>query len=792
MAHKLVYFFLIFFNFVLPSLTQAASKNSLPAFQRGKVRISFLNPIVVRLEYSPTGVFVDSPTLFAQKRDDFLKVTTNDVGNRKLFRTKNMDVLYTPDDRPFSSQNLQIRIVDKYVHTVWVPGVKNLKNLGGAIESLDRYDGLKGPVPVDDGLLSRDGWGLVDDSGKPILKDGWVQASNAIDNTDLYFFSFGSDYPSALKALADVSGNIPIPRKYTFGSWYSRYWKYSQDEFKTIVNEYNQHDFPLDIMVMDTDWHLRNWSGYTWNKDLIPDGKGLISWMHDQGLAVTLNDHPSWGMAACEENYIPFMQALNLTPALCKGDPNTADYVWFQPDNQNYMSAFTKFAHGPRDGEGVDFWWLDWQQWQFTAKDSVRVKLDGSKDNNHLPEDIKSHAVKNLEVMPWLNRYYFDQSESKGERGLSFSRWGGWGDQKNPIHFSGDTTSNFETLKYQIPFTVNSSNSGAFFWTHDTGGHLGGRNEESYVRWAQFTSMSATLRLHSSSDPQMDRRPWTYSSQAESALRDTFHLRSELLPYIYTQASKAYFLSFPLLRPMYFNFSQTEAAYHQPQEYFFGDDLIVAPITEDRVNGLASQNVWLPNGEWYDYFSNQIVSAGHANWAGSWGSSNVNYDSPDAKSQGEGIDFRVSKSLNEFPLFVRAGSVIPMQPYRNRMTQTPLTELVVRGYLTSANSVGYSTLYEDDGITNGYQSGENLQTPLSIVQRQNKTRINVYAATGNYPQMIKTRNITFEFVGSGKVTHAFINDQEVPFEFDPSKNIYRVRIQNAPTNQTVFADIDRS
>ena len=134
---------------------------------------------------------------------------------------------------------------------------------------------------------------------------------------------------------------------------------------------------------------------------------------------------------------------------------------------------------------------------------------------------------------------------------MSFSRWGGWGDHRNPIHFSGDAGTRWPMLEFEVPFTTTAGNVGCFFWSHDIGGHTGGRNEESYMRWVQFGATSAALRSHSTRKPDMDRRPWTYSRQAEDSMRLSFHLRSELFPYIYSSAWQSCAESVPLSRPMY-------------------------------------------------------------------------------------------------------------------------------------------------------------------------------------------------------------------------------------------------
>lgn len=154
-------------------------------------------------------------------------------------------------------------------------------------------DGVSSDIKVKDGILSKCGWHVIDDSGKPILKSGWIAPNTLHNNIDIYLFAYGRNYKLALKDLCCVSGRAELPRKYVFGSWYSRWWPYTDEEIKNIVKGYDEHDFPLDIMVIDMDWHYHDWeiktnedekyrakygyghadnlgwTGYTWNKNLI-------------------------------------------------------------------------------------------------------------------------------------------------------------------------------------------------------------------------------------------------------------------------------------------------------------------------------------------------------------------------------------------------------------------------------------------------------------------------------------------------------------------------------------------
>jgi len=338
------------------------------------------------------------------------------------------------------------------------------------------------------------------------------------------------------------------------------------------------------------------------------------------------------------------------------------------------MDTLFKFAQEPLEKMGVDLWWTDY--W-FDGKKLPRGKIPWTSELYTL----------------WVNEAYFRHSERRGLRGQDFTRWGDWGDHRHPILFSGDTWMLWPTLEFEVPFTANSGNTGAFFWSHDIGGYQGEADGELLARWAQFGAFSAALRVHSKnmsyvSLPPIDKRPWIYDKMVEDSMRASYHLRSMLFPYVYSSARQSSEESVPLSRPLYFESPAVEEAYHNPQEYLYGDAFLVAPITKP---GTGPQKVWFPDGVWYDWFTGERFEGG---------------------TQKE-----FSKGLDSFPLFARGGVPIPMQPYAERMATEPLKTLVVRVY---PGEQGRFDLYEDDGLTQDYLSGHYGLTPLSY--RRNGAR----------------------------------------------------------------------
>lgn len=715
-----------------------------PIFE-GDARFSVISPELIRMEHATGGEFVDDPSWFAIHRQAGRERAEIRRENGTLtIRTASISLVYQPDGKPFHSGNLTARIRRGEEIVAWHPGLKQKENLGATLPTLDH---ARGPVRLDDGLLAREGWFLLDDSRSVLFKDGWIAPRPANEAIDWYLFGYGYEFRKAIRDLALVGGRVPLPRKYVLGSWYSRFWPYTADEFKAIVREYEDHDFPLDVLVMDMDWHLTDtlllnvrrrgsrqwvWGGYTWNRELISDPSGLIAWLHDRNIAVTLNDHPADGIQPHEEMYGDFMRAMGR-------DPEDGKAIPFDAGDRRFLESFAEHAYASREKEGVDFWWLDWQQ-------------EISPPN--LPE------ITNLAI---LNRFHFQRSSSETRRGLSFGRWGGWGDHRCPIHFSGDADTGWNMLAFQVPFTAAGGNAGAFYWSHDIGGHVGERNEESYARWCQFGTLSAAMRSHSIFREELDRRPWTYPEWAENSMRLSFHLRSELMPYIYSTAWQAHRESLPLIRPMYLMHPKEEEAYHNGQQYYFGDHLLVAPITAPGVGEkrVAWQLVWFPDGPWFQFFTGEKFDKGHA----------------------VGV-----ADIDSFPLYARGGIPLVMQPYTARPGTAPLTTLRIRCYPGRDGVLGESLLYEDDGISNRYLKNERAVTPLRYLRNGDKVTITIGRTEGTYAGQPQKRAYILEF----PCTEAFpgVDHPGAKVSYDAASRTNRIELPAAPLDKPVVVSVE--
>lgn len=717
-------------------------------FVLGNYRLTFITDHLVRLEYAVGQRFLNDSTLFAVNRKDFpVEVTMKKNGRKHVFTTKAMTVELDNDGFPYGQNNLRITFLMQGKTKGWCLTDGQSGNLRGALVTLD---GVSGEAPRQEGLLSRNGWYLIDDTGKDVYRNGRLAVRDRNHVQDFYFFAYGTDYKAALKSLAAISGPAPMTRKYVHGAWYCRWWQYTADDYRELVRGYHEHDFPLDIMVFDMDWHkkdfasgtghafTRGWTGYSWNRKLIPDPAGLIKEFKDQQVYVVLNEHPHDGLRPEEDAYEAFAAEL--------GEKYTRDGVpLFDAGDPVYMEQFMKHAHKESDDMGVAFWWLDWQQ-------------------DYAYPYVRGTTTRHL---PWLNEIYYNYSARDQLRGAGFSRWGGWGDHRHPIQFSGDAVGNWETLRFEVDLTTTSGNAGCFFWAHDIGGFYDGLDPELYTRWTQFGLLNSSLRIHSVVGEKSDRRPWLWGEREEKAMRRVYHLRSQLMPYIYSSVRQCHTDMLPLNRGLYIEQPEEEASYQHPYEFYFGDLILGAPVTEPGkgADRTVDQQVWFPAGcDWYSLFTGK-------------------------RFQG-GTTVTVSCPLEESPVFVKGGWPLPMQPYRERMASAPLDTLVVRCYPGREGDNNTYTLYEDDGLTKDYMKGRFATTELKYSRTPEAVEVAVAPARGEYEGQPSQRAYEIQLPGLPEKARVRVNGRRAKAVYDNELQGLRVSVKATPVDRGIVVRVE--
>ncbi|MGH3372801.1 MAG: TIM-barrel domain-containing protein, partial [Nocardioidaceae bacterium] len=531
------------------------------------------------------------------------------------------------DKGPFSPEGLSVLAKGDFSShdNMWRFG-QSVANLGGTARTLDDVDGA---CELEDGILSRNGIAVVDDSGTMLLTDeGWVAPRDS-GNIDLYVFAYGRDYRDAVKALYRLTGKQPLLPRFALGNWWSRYHPYSAGEYVDLIDRFTRERLPFSVGVIDMDWHItevdpsygNGWTGYTWNRDLFPDPAGFLAALHERGLRISLNVHPADGIRAFEDAYEPMAARMGIDPA--SGLP-----VNFDPADPDFIDAYLEEVHHPLEADGVDFWWLDWQSGNYS-------KLPG------------------LDPLWILNHFHYLDSGRAGRRPLTFSRYAGVGSHRYPVGFSGDTVISWASLHFQPYFTATASNIGYGWWSHDIGGHFFGRkDDELATRWVQFGVFSPVMRLHSAADPFNSKEPWRFDERADRVMRRFLRPRHQLLPYLYSMNHRAHVDDEPLVQPMYYEHPWEEQAYLATNQYLFGSELMVAPITTPVVPELRLGRVrtWIPDGTWIDFFTGLVYRGGRSAY--------------------------LHRDLDSIPVLARSGAIVPLVPEDEVTNDTGNPEVV--------------------------------------------------------------------------------------------------------------------
>ena len=412
-------------------LMGAKAEVSNVAYSDNQVRFTVISEGAVRMEYAPDGQFTDNKSFMAVNRDYEPVDYKVKQGSWIEITTPVLKLRYKKGSGEFTDKNLVITSASKKKDAfrfTWKPGMKQQQNLKGTFRTLDGYDGdvrtfdtpegKKGEhMEIEDGIIARDGWTLIDDS-KSLLFDGdpkweWVTERKNTNGQDWYFMAYGTDYKRALKDYTRFAGKMPLPPRYAFGYWWSRYWLYSDKEVRNLAKDLRNYGFPLDVLVIDMDWHYTEkdrggWTGWTWNKELFPNYRRLLKDLNDDNLKVTLNLHPADGVDWYEEKYPEVARAMGV-------DPATKQRIdWLGSDKKFMTTMFDKILN-PMMADGVDFWWLDWQQHIY---------------------DRKLTTLKNTW---WTSRCFFTNMQQYTEkRPMIYHRWSGLGNHRYQVGFSGD------------------------------------------------------------------------------------------------------------------------------------------------------------------------------------------------------------------------------------------------------------------------------------------------------------------------------------------------------------------
>lgn len=746
----------------LSGVAQTTNQNSDPTadpkavvMAGNDVRFTVLTDGMVRMEWATEGVFTDQASFVAvNRRTPVPDFEVKHKGKTITITTSKFELTYKVGSGRFDKHNLSVRSLIDRSKFVWTPSSRQSCNLKGTYRTLDGYDGdthsrTGEKMAIEDGLLARDGWTLIDESNNFLFDNSdwsWVTKRTDSERQDWYLMIYGTGYKQALADYALVAGSVPLPPRFAFGYWWSRYWSYSDTELRDLTAKFDRYQIPLDVMVIDMDWHrvdsvLTNsrdqfgqrkwWTGWTWNRNLFPAPEKLIGWFDSQSIKTTLNLHPASGIAPHEECYEQFAKAVDFDTSTGQNIPNVAS-------DKRYVTTLFDVVLHPMQRYGIDFWWLDWQQW---------------KDDP---------AVEGLSNTWWLNYLFFSDMERNGNaRPMLYHRWGGLGNHRYQIGFSGDAIISWRSLAFQPYFTASASNVLYGYWSHDLGGHMFAAGQEHrldpelYTRWMQYGVFSPIFRTHSTKDTTLNKELWNFGGAWFDALWSAVDLRYRLVPYIYSAAYQCHTTGISICRPMYYDYPDNEESYARNNEYMFGDDMIVVPVTTPMQNGVSTVEVWLPEGsDWYEWHTGTLLKGGYT---------------------GER-----QFAIDQYPVYVRAGAVVPMYASGvKRLDNEP--DKIELALFPGAS--GSTVIYSDSGNDKAYDS-RHATTTVSTLREGNRLTVEIGATTGRYEGIEPTRHIELHIYAAGYPVKLESDTPKADISYRGSELCLVVDLGDCPTDRT--------
>lgn len=646
------------------------------------IRITYLTSRLIRVE---SGAFTDLASYTVWFRN-FAAGNMNVTQQGKKILVETADVIFTiKSQKPYS---------------VYFKDTKNTeifsrqKNLKGTRRTLDMTFGA---VPLKDGFITENGAYLLDDSCTMLINKNGNFVSRAKGSKDYYAFAYGKNYRETIKAFYKISSPTPLIPRFALGVWWSRYHAYTQKEYLDLMERFREEDIPLTVATVDMDWHWvkkkdikdrfgvkydgcgsYGWTGYSWDTNLFPDYKQFLNKLKEDNLHITLNLHPADGVHSYEDMYENMAKAVGT-------DPKTKQKIQFRCGDDCFWNAYFDVLHKPYEKDGVDFWWIDWQQ--------------GKKSD-----------IKGLDPLNALNHYHYLDNAEDGRMPMILSRYAGFGSHRYPLGFSGDTAINWKVLDFQPYFTANAANVAYTWWSHDIGGHhMGYRDDDLYMRWLQFGVFSPIMRLHSTAIELLGKEPWKYKAEVYRCAKEWLSFRHKMIPYIFTMDYRTHKDGLALCEPMYYSYPNTDNAYKVPNQYMFGSELMVCPITKPQHKELnmGSVRAWIPQGRWTDIFTNQSY-------------------------EGEKC-ITLFRDLNTIPVLAKEGAIIPLSADKGNQTDNP-ENLEIWAF--SGN--GTFTLVEDNARTD--YDKHKAETKFEMTYTDNKLTFMINKVKGDLSVIPQKRN----------------------------------------------------
>ena len=712
-----------------PDLSKSVA-NERAVFQGPNYRITVLTERLVRLEYSVDGHFSDDLTTLVQHRRFSVPQFKVEQDQTYLVITTSYFMLQYLKNKPFLGPKFapdsNLKVVLLNTDKMWFYGQAEARNFKGGAISLDDY---KGRVKLDKGLYSTDGFVMLDDSGNFEIDANGFLVKPDVNKVDLYLFMYKRDFGMCLRDYFTLTGYPPLIPRYALGVWWNREKIYNFDNTKSLVKAFNRYQIPLSVLLLSEFWHIKDANdynlyrtGFSFNRELFPNPEEFVKYMHDRGVRVGVNIDPSEGVRKEEDRYLNIAQELNIA------DGVTIPYNVF---DKNFMALYVKHLIDPLLDLGVDVYWLDYK--------------------------------KDLEAIQTLQYYYNkDFDRMKDTRPLVLTRSPLVAPHRAGILYSGETIVGWDTLKFLPFYNSMAANKGVSWWSHDVGGYKDGiEDSELYLRYVQLSAFSPIFRFSAKRGVYYKREPWMWDVKTFTIAREYCWLRQRLIPYLYTAAYEYHKTGMPLIQPIYYTYPEI---YDEPtyrNEYYFGKELFVAPITKpkDVTMNRSIERVFLPKGIWYDFKTGKKF-VGNKRYV-------------------------VFYKEEEYPIFARAGAIIPLANLEKNINDTnPPKSMEINVFPGQSNEF---KLYEDDGITKLHEDGYYIVTSIDYNYLQNNYTLIIHPVEGKTEIIPRLRDykIRFRNTRTADSVEIYLNGNLANLEYEcyEDENDFVVDIKGVDTTK---------
>ena len=537
-------------------------------------------------------------------------------------------------------------------------------------------------------------------------------SSEVADVIDYYFF-YGPDLDKVMAAYRELTGSVPMFGKWAYGFWQCKNRYKSQEEILAVARKYRELHIPADNIVQDWFWWNRK-GEFVFNKNY-PDPKGMVDELHRNNFHLMISIWPFFEPGSPNYDYMEKQGWFIDKFKYAKPPYHTDAMAVYDATNPGARKYYWSEVNKALFNIGLDAWWMD----------TTEPETEGQEDNIQIGHKLAAGSGdRYVNLFPMLTTgavYDGQRAASDQKRVFILSRSAFAGSQRNGVTaWSGDINSDWFSYRRQIPAGLNFSLSGIPYWTTDIGGFVFGDPDdpayrELFVRWFQYGTFNPILRVHGTRKTDQNEL-WSYGPEAQKILVAFDRLRYRMLPYIYSVAWKTTSDNYTPMRPLVMDFRTDVRAQNTSDEFMYGPAFLVSPVTEP---GAVSRPVYLPTGHWYDFWTGSATDGGR--------------------------EVATAAPLDRLPLFIRAGSIVPLGPDLEWSTQKAPDPIELRVY---RGADGAFVLYEDENDTYRYEKG--AYTTIPIAWSEAKQRLTIGERQGQFPGMLAHRQFHVTFVGEGR------------------------------------------